>query len=159
MLLQTLPLFVCNVYYFGYGAHNQNKYCSSFDSFTHTFTCFCGSTLGFTIAHFASSENTAISTGGSFGSLVSKVQLVMCYVLGYKLCIGNLNIKILTYLGTGVCVCYLQNRMWRKSRSQHGNNKCTGTDMNRNFDAGWCGKMMFVCTYTQALCSMKYLLQ
>ncbi|XP_070789129.1 carboxypeptidase B2 [Pituophis catenifer annectens] len=32
------------------------------------------------------------------------------------------------------------NRMWRKSRSKHGNNKCIGTDMNRNFDAGWCGK-------------------
>ncbi|XP_061478408.1 carboxypeptidase B2 [Rhineura floridana] len=32
------------------------------------------------------------------------------------------------------------NRMWRKSRSLHGNNRCTGTDLNRNFDAGWCGK-------------------
>uniref|UniRef100_A0A8C5SQ61 Carboxypeptidase B2 n=1 Tax=Laticauda laticaudata TaxID=8630 RepID=A0A8C5SQ61_LATLA len=32
------------------------------------------------------------------------------------------------------------NRMWRKTRSKHGNNKCIGTDMNRNFDAGWCGK-------------------
>ncbi|XP_077168751.1 carboxypeptidase B2 [Paroedura picta] len=32
------------------------------------------------------------------------------------------------------------NRMWRKSRSQHGNSSCVGTDLNRNFDAGWCGK-------------------
>ncbi|XP_034614367.1 carboxypeptidase B2 isoform X2 [Trachemys scripta elegans] len=32
------------------------------------------------------------------------------------------------------------NRLWRKSRSRHGNNRCIGTDMNRNFDAGWCGK-------------------
>uniref|UniRef100_A0A670Y7X0 Carboxypeptidase B2 n=1 Tax=Pseudonaja textilis TaxID=8673 RepID=A0A670Y7X0_PSETE len=32
------------------------------------------------------------------------------------------------------------NRMWRKNRSKHGNNKCIGTDLNRNFDAGWCGK-------------------
>ncbi|XP_053140950.1 carboxypeptidase B2 isoform X2 [Hemicordylus capensis] len=32
------------------------------------------------------------------------------------------------------------NRMWRKSRSQHGNNRCIGTDLNRNFDAGWCGQ-------------------
>ncbi|NWI68468.1 CBPB2 Carboxypeptidase, partial [Todus mexicanus] len=32
------------------------------------------------------------------------------------------------------------NRLWRKSRSSHGNSKCIGTDMNRNFDAGWCGK-------------------
>ncbi|XP_062981317.1 carboxypeptidase B2 [Elgaria multicarinata webbii] len=32
------------------------------------------------------------------------------------------------------------NRMWRKSRSLHDNNVCIGTDLNRNFDAGWCGK-------------------
>nr|XP_048687140.1 LOW QUALITY PROTEIN: carboxypeptidase B2 [Caretta caretta] len=32
------------------------------------------------------------------------------------------------------------NRLWRKSRSKHGNNRCIGTDMNRNFDAGWCGR-------------------
>ncbi|XP_066478601.1 carboxypeptidase B2 [Tiliqua scincoides] len=32
-------------------------------------------------------------------------------------------------------------RMWRKSRSLHSSsNRCIGTDMNRNFDAGWCGK-------------------
>ncbi|KAM7032077.1 carboxypeptidase B2 [Passerculus sandwichensis] len=31
------------------------------------------------------------------------------------------------------------NRLWRKSRSSHGNSKCIGTDMNRNFDAHWCG--------------------
>uniref|UniRef100_A0A8D0HB70 Carboxypeptidase B2 n=1 Tax=Sphenodon punctatus TaxID=8508 RepID=A0A8D0HB70_SPHPU len=32
------------------------------------------------------------------------------------------------------------NRMWRKSRSRHGSKDCIGTDMNRNFDAGWCGR-------------------
>ncbi|KAL8172990.1 UNVERIFIED_CONTAM: hypothetical protein K2H54_036283 [Gekko kuhli] len=32
------------------------------------------------------------------------------------------------------------NRMWRKSLSQHGNSICFGTDLNRNFDAGWCGE-------------------
>ncbi|NXH15680.1 CBPB2 Carboxypeptidase, partial [Bucco capensis] len=32
------------------------------------------------------------------------------------------------------------NRLWRKSRSAHGSSKCVGTDMNRNFDAHWCGK-------------------
>uniref|UniRef100_A0A8D0BFA7 Carboxypeptidase B2 n=1 Tax=Salvator merianae TaxID=96440 RepID=A0A8D0BFA7_SALMN len=32
------------------------------------------------------------------------------------------------------------NRMWRKSRSLHNNNWCVGTDLNRNFDAGWCGE-------------------
>nr|XP_033803787.1 carboxypeptidase B2 isoform X2 [Geotrypetes seraphini] len=31
------------------------------------------------------------------------------------------------------------NRMWRKNRSQHSNVTCIGTDLNRNFDAGWCG--------------------
>ncbi|EOA97537.1 Carboxypeptidase B2, partial [Anas platyrhynchos] len=35
------------------------------------------------------------------------------------------------------------NRLWRKSRSQHGNNRCIGTDMNRNFDAQWCGMTPF----------------
>ncbi|NWU93487.1 CBPB2 Carboxypeptidase, partial [Upupa epops] len=32
------------------------------------------------------------------------------------------------------------NRLWRKSRSSHGHSGCVGTDMNRNFDARWCGK-------------------
>ncbi|XP_029458749.1 carboxypeptidase B2 [Rhinatrema bivittatum] len=31
------------------------------------------------------------------------------------------------------------NRMWRKNRSKHSDNMCIGTDLNRNFDAGWCG--------------------
>ncbi|CAH2224053.1 carboxypeptidase B2 [Pelobates cultripes] len=31
------------------------------------------------------------------------------------------------------------NRMWRKNRSKYQNSTCTGTDLNRNFDAGWCG--------------------
>ncbi|XP_054848139.1 carboxypeptidase B2 [Eublepharis macularius] len=35
---------------------------------------------------------------------------------------------------------WTSNRMWRKSRSLHRNNSCFGTDMNRNFDAGWCGE-------------------
>ncbi|XP_052520556.1 carboxypeptidase B2 [Tympanuchus pallidicinctus] len=32
------------------------------------------------------------------------------------------------------------NRLWRKSRSSHSSSGCIGTDMNRNFDARWCGK-------------------
>ncbi|XP_065600017.1 carboxypeptidase B2 [Cyrtonyx montezumae] len=32
------------------------------------------------------------------------------------------------------------NRLWRKSRSSHSNSGCIGTDMNRNFDAKWCGR-------------------
>ncbi|KAJ1114681.1 hypothetical protein NDU88_002912 [Pleurodeles waltl] len=31
------------------------------------------------------------------------------------------------------------NRMWRKNRSKYSNSACIGTDLNRNFDAGWCG--------------------
>ncbi|XP_075447243.1 carboxypeptidase B2 isoform X1 [Ascaphus truei] len=31
------------------------------------------------------------------------------------------------------------NRMWRKNRSTYDNSNCFGTDLNRNFDAGWCG--------------------
>uniref|UniRef100_A0A8C5QHA7 Carboxypeptidase B2 n=1 Tax=Leptobrachium leishanense TaxID=445787 RepID=A0A8C5QHA7_9ANUR len=31
------------------------------------------------------------------------------------------------------------NRMWRKNRSKYQNSTCIGTDLNRNFDAGWCG--------------------
>ncbi|OCT95584.1 hypothetical protein XELAEV_18013272mg [Xenopus laevis] len=32
-----------------------------------------------------------------------------------------------------------KNRMWRKNRSKYANSNCIGTDLNRNFDAGWCG--------------------
>ncbi|KAG8452314.1 hypothetical protein GDO86_004210 [Hymenochirus boettgeri] len=31
------------------------------------------------------------------------------------------------------------NRMWRKNRSVYPDSDCIGTDLNRNFDAGWCG--------------------
>ncbi|XP_071064375.1 carboxypeptidase B2 isoform X2 [Dasypus novemcinctus] len=34
-----------------------------------------------------------------------------------------------------------ENRMWRKNRSSHGNNRCIGTDLNRNFASKhWCGE-------------------
>ncbi|KAM6178217.1 carboxypeptidase B2 [Rhynchocyon petersi] len=34
-----------------------------------------------------------------------------------------------------------KNRMWRKNRSSHGNNRCIGTDLNRNFASKhWCGE-------------------
>lgn len=46
-----------------------------------------------------------------------------------------------------VCL-FSQNRLWRKSRSRHGNNRCIGTDMNRNFDAQWCGMTSFPLSYT-----------
>ncbi|XP_069496548.1 carboxypeptidase B2 [Ambystoma mexicanum] len=35
---------------------------------------------------------------------------------------------------------WTKNRMWRKNRSKYSyNGECVGTDLNRNFDAGWCG--------------------
>ncbi|KAM4796006.1 carboxypeptidase B2 [Rhinophrynus dorsalis] len=30
-------------------------------------------------------------------------------------------------------------RMWRKNRSKYPGSNCIGTDLNRNFDIGWCG--------------------
>uniref|UniRef100_A0A452ITT8 Peptidase M14 domain-containing protein n=1 Tax=Gopherus agassizii TaxID=38772 RepID=A0A452ITT8_9SAUR len=45
------------------------------------------------------------------------------------------------WIAPAFCLWFIgHNRLWRKSRSKHGNNRCIGTDMNRNFDAGWCGK-------------------
>jgi hypothetical protein len=39
-----------------------------------------------------------------------------------------------------VCLYFLlQDRMWRKTRSQTGN-RCYGADANRNFDFHWLGK-------------------
>ncbi|KAM5288048.1 LOW QUALITY PROTEIN: carboxypeptidase B2 [Ctenodactylus gundi] len=43
------------------------------------------------------------------------------------------------------------NRMWRKNRSSHGNNRCVGTDLNRNFASKhWCeeGASSFSCSET-----------
>ncbi|XP_043927514.1 carboxypeptidase B2 isoform X3 [Protopterus annectens] len=31
------------------------------------------------------------------------------------------------------------DRMWRKNRAKYDDSNCIGTDLNRNFDAGWCG--------------------
>uniref|UniRef100_A0A8D0HC77 Carboxypeptidase B2 n=1 Tax=Sphenodon punctatus TaxID=8508 RepID=A0A8D0HC77_SPHPU len=45
------------------------------------------------------------------------------------------------WIAPAFCLWFLgHNRMWRKSRSRHGSKDCIGTDMNRNFDAGWCGR-------------------
>jgi len=34
--------------------------------------------------------------------------------------------------------------MWRKNRSVHMNNRCVGTDLNRNFASKhWCGEHLF----------------
>ncbi|XP_054669089.1 carboxypeptidase B2 isoform X3 [Grus americana] len=45
------------------------------------------------------------------------------------------------WISPAFCLWFIgHNRLWRKSRSSHGNSKCVGTDMNRNFDAHWCGE-------------------
>ncbi|XP_029653549.1 carboxypeptidase A2-like [Octopus sinensis] len=43
---------------------------------------------------------------------------------------------------------FYQDRMWRKNRKP--NNRCMGTDLNRNFDAGWSGEgsSSFECSLT-----------
>ncbi|KAM7248596.1 hypothetical protein CapIbe_000635 [Capra ibex] len=38
----------------------------------------------------------------------------------------------------GYIYTWTTNRMWRKTRSTNAGTTCTGTDLNRNFDAGWC---------------------
>uniref|UniRef100_A0A7M4E0N0 Carboxypeptidase B2 n=1 Tax=Crocodylus porosus TaxID=8502 RepID=A0A7M4E0N0_CROPO len=45
------------------------------------------------------------------------------------------------WVAPAFCIWFIgHHRMWRKSRSRHANDRCIGTDMNRNFDAGWCGE-------------------
>ncbi|XP_017379290.1 carboxypeptidase B [Cebus imitator] len=38
----------------------------------------------------------------------------------------------------GYIYTWTKNRLWRKTRSTHAGSSCFGTDLNRNFDAGWC---------------------
>uniref|UniRef100_A0A8C6JKU4 Carboxypeptidase B n=1 Tax=Melopsittacus undulatus TaxID=13146 RepID=A0A8C6JKU4_MELUD len=38
----------------------------------------------------------------------------------------------------GYVYTWTNNRMWRKTRSKNAHSLCIGTDLNRNFNAGWC---------------------
>ncbi|NWI99849.1 CBPB1 Carboxypeptidase, partial [Crypturellus undulatus] len=38
----------------------------------------------------------------------------------------------------GYVYTWTNDRMWRKTRSRNAGSVCIGTDLNRNFDAGWC---------------------
>ncbi|NXK77392.1 CBPB1 Carboxypeptidase, partial [Amazona guildingii] len=38
----------------------------------------------------------------------------------------------------GYVYTWTNNRMWRKTRSKNDRSLCIGTDLNRNFNAGWC---------------------
>lgn len=40
----------------------------------------------------------------------------------------------------------LQDRLWRKTRTINPNNQCIGTDPNRNWDAHWGGKDVYITT-------------
>nr|KAF6368021.1 carboxypeptidase B2 [Myotis myotis] len=44
------------------------------------------------------------------------------------------------WISPAFCLWFIDhNRMWRKNRSDHENNPCTGTDLNRNFASKhWC---------------------
>lgn len=37
-------------------------------------------------------------------------------------------------------VIFLQDRLWRKSRSPYENGTCYGVDLNRNFNSSWGSK-------------------
>ncbi|XP_036157506.1 carboxypeptidase B2 isoform X3 [Myotis myotis] len=54
------------------------------------------------------------------------------------------------WISPAFCLWFIDhNRMWRKNRSDHENNPCTGTDLNRNFASKhWCekGASSFSCS-------------
>ncbi|XP_023603780.1 carboxypeptidase B2 isoform X2 [Myotis lucifugus] len=54
------------------------------------------------------------------------------------------------WISPAFCLWFIDyNRMWRKNRSVHENNPCTGTDLNRNFASKhWCekGASSFPCS-------------
>nr|1NSA_A Chain A, Procarboxypeptidase B [Sus scrofa] len=53
--------------------------------------------------------------------------------------LDNLDFYVLPVLNIdGYIYTWTKNRMWRKTRSTNAGSSCTGTDPNRNFNAGWC---------------------
>uniref|UniRef100_A0A8D2AJ61 Carboxypeptidase B2 n=1 Tax=Sciurus vulgaris TaxID=55149 RepID=A0A8D2AJ61_SCIVU len=56
------------------------------------------------------------------------------------------------WISPAFCLWFIgYNRMWRKNRSSHENNRCVGTDLNRNFASKhWCeeGASSFSCSET-----------
>ncbi|XP_008572661.1 PREDICTED: carboxypeptidase B2 isoform X2 [Galeopterus variegatus] len=56
------------------------------------------------------------------------------------------------WISPAFCLWFIgSNRMWRKNRSFHENNRCVGTDLNRNFASKhWCeeGASSFSCSET-----------
>ncbi|XP_033867025.2 carboxypeptidase B2-like [Acipenser ruthenus] len=55
--------------------------------------------------------------------------------------LDNMEIYVLPVMNAdGYVYTWTTRRMWRKNRSRYEGNNCVGTDLNRNFDAGWCTK-------------------
>ncbi|XP_053316887.1 carboxypeptidase B-like [Spea bombifrons] len=53
--------------------------------------------------------------------------------------LDNLDFYVLPVLNVdGYVYTWTTNRLWRKTRSINRNDKCVGTDPNRNFAAAWC---------------------
>ena len=52
----------------------------------------------------------------------------------------------------GFLLSTFQDRFWRKTRrlNREEGSSCRGTDLNRNFDVGWQGKMTRIGTLTLA---------
>ncbi|KAM4771143.1 carboxypeptidase B-like [Rhinophrynus dorsalis] len=53
--------------------------------------------------------------------------------------LDNLDFYVIPVLNVdGYVYSWTTDRMWRKTRSLTKNSNCVGTDLNRNFNAGWC---------------------
>ncbi|CAH2246914.1 carboxypeptidase B-like [Pelobates cultripes] len=53
--------------------------------------------------------------------------------------LDNLDFYVVPVLNVdGYAYSWTTDRLWRKTRSINKNEKCVGTDPNRNFNAGWC---------------------
>ncbi|XP_077344379.1 carboxypeptidase B-like [Lithobates pipiens] len=53
--------------------------------------------------------------------------------------LNNLDFYVLPVMNVdGYVYSWTTYRMWRKTLSVNKNSSCLGTDLNRNFDAGWC---------------------
>ncbi|KAM8934822.1 carboxypeptidase O [Pelodytes ibericus] len=51
----------------------------------------------------------------------------------------NIDLYVLPVLNIdGYVYTWTNERLWRKSRSQHENGTCYGVDLNRNFNVNWC---------------------
>ncbi|XP_075865543.1 carboxypeptidase B2 [Microcebus murinus] len=70
----------------------------------------------------------------------------------YANLLKNVNFYVMPLVNVdGYDYSWKKDRMWRKNRSYHANNRCIGTDLNRNFASKhWCeeGASSFSCSQT-----------